>query len=239
MSEQVNPEEVRNFLKQASAPAVPDDLPPETEVISLDELKAAQQESDSKVQETFKNVEEQRSKLFEPDKASLAHLSSWVFENENLKVEVEDMDKSLYLKALLNDSELQLDVTLDAGITLRFRALTNFDFEAVFAALNKMAKAGEITGPSQYASRVQQAAAALQLVSFGGKTLDYVRFDKPHPKPDVAADKIIAYIESEMSTWGWPKWQCIVTGLRIFETKLAMCNENIRNGNFWKPADIA
>jgi len=237
MSTQIDPEQVKKFIAESANREAP---PPEiAESVSYDEIKAAQAESEKDIKELHDNVDSQRSKLFEPDKASLAHLSSWVFESGDLKVDVEELDKSMYMKALLNDSELQLDVNLDIGASLRFRALSNFDFEAVFAALKKLSEAGEITGPSQYATKVQQAAAALQLVSYCGKSQDYISFNKPYPTLDDAADRIINFMRGDMAQWGWPKWQCVITALRIFETKLAICNENIRNGNFWKPAGTA
>lgn len=240
MSTQIDPEQVKRFLAEnnaAQASSLEEDKPEQiAEAVSYDELKAAQKESEQEAKISKDNIEETRSKLFEPDKASLAHLSSWVHEQGDLKVEVEEIDKSYYLKALLNDSELQLDIALNKDIELRFRALSNFDFEVVFAALRKLSEAGEITGPSQYASKVQQAAVAMQLVSYTGKQQDCVRFEKPYPSLSEAADRLITFMREDMADWGWPKWQCIITALRIFETKLAICNENIRNGNFWNPA---
>lgn len=241
---QVDPEAVKQFLQEEideeGESTAPGSDSPADVVTSYEALKKEGEQTLKDLAESTANIEDGRSKLFEPDKASLAHLSSWVHDNKtDLKVEVEEQEKALYLKSLLNDTTLELPIKLDIGITLLFRALTNYDFEVVFTALQKDSDGGKITGPAQYASRVQQCAVAMQLIKFGDKHLDYVNFKAPYPTVNKAADILRKYIQEDMSNWAWPKWQAAVTGLRVFETKLAICNENIRNGGFWQPVGTA
>lgn len=240
---QVDPEAVKQFLQEEvneegqTAPA--SDSPADV-VTTYENLKKEGEQVLQDLAASSDNIEEGRSKLFEPDKSSLAHLSSWVHDNQtDLKVEVEEQEKALYLKSLLNDTILELPIKLDIGVTIVFRVLTNYDFEVVFHALQKDSAAGKITGPAQYASRVQQCAVAMQLVKFGDKHLEYVKFQEPLPQVNKAADILRKYVQEDMANWPWPKWQAAVTGLRVFETKLAICNENIRNGGFWQPVGTA
>jgi len=237
---QVNPDEVKAFLANNDIKNnIDTSLPENTNKVNYDDILKAKEESEAEALETHNKVEESRSKLFEPDKASLTSLSSWAFEANDLKVETTEQDRSIYLKAVLNDTDLSLEVELAAGIKLQYRALTNYDFEVVFTALKKEADAGNINGPAQYASKVQQAAAALQLMNYAGKPVNYVKFSSVNKNIQADADILLAYIKNEMASWAWHKWQCVVTGLRIFEIKLSICNENMRNGNFWLPVGTA
>ena len=110
------------------------------------------------------------------------------------------------------------------------------DFEIVYLAINKYSEEGKIPGASQYATKVQQCAVALQLVKYNNISQRYVKLDSQSPVEKQIAD-LRSYVDNEISNWSWPKWQLVVTALRVFETKLSICNENVRNGNFWKPAD--
>lgn len=235
----INPEDVKQFLNSEPAPeAEPifDSSGKEVKTINYDDVKKAQQDARKDVEETRNNVDQDRSKLFEPDTSSVTSLSPWLFQKEDFVVETSEEDKALYMKSLLNDTNLILTVTLESGIDMQFRSLTNFDFEVIFEALRKEANEGNITGPAQYASKVQQAAVAMQAMKFGSKSLEYVHFNKPYVALSEASNILLVYMKSEMGDWAWAKWQCLVTGLRMFETKLSICNENIRNGNFWLPA---
>ena len=183
-------------------------------------------------------IEQDRSKLFEPYNEGITALNSWAHNVDNTPVVVTDQDKSLYFKSLLTDSPLELDVKLDIGegFNLAFRSLNNNDFEIVYLAINKYSEEGKIPGASQYATKVQQCAVALQLVKYNNISQRYVKLDSQSPVEKQIAD-LRSYVDNEISNWSWPKWQLVVTALRVFETKLSICNENVRNGNFWKPAD--
>lgn len=237
---QVNPEDVKDFLNtQPSSTENNDSGMPPHEVIDLDELAKEQEAENKKLQEFQTAVDDQRSKLFEPDKASLAHLSSWVFQDSNLKVEVTDFDKSMYLKSLLNDTNLELLIKLEMGIEFTIRSLTNFEFEVLFLALDMYSKEEKITGPAQYASMVQQCAAALQVIKMGGKTLDPPIFIAGEISAQEAAKVLKNRVDITLGKWTWPKWQAAITALRVFEIKLATCNENARQANFWQTADAS
>jgi hypothetical protein len=236
---QVKPEDVKDFLNAQPSNTEDADvgIPPH-ETIDLDELKKEQDAQIKKTKDLHESVEDQRNKIFEPDKASLAHLSSWVFQDGNFKVEVTDLDKSMYVKALLNDVNLELPVKLEMGIEFLIRSLTNFEFEVIFSTLNIYSKEERITGPAQYASLVQQCAAAIQIIKMGGNSLSPPNFEAGSIKVDEAAKILKDRVDNVLGKWAWPKWQAAITALRIFEIKLATCNENARQANFWQTADV-
>jgi hypothetical protein len=239
---QVNPEDVKAFLSQQeqndeNIEVTKDSQMPGHEVINLDEARKQQEQDQSELKELHDKVEQDRSKLFEPDKASLAHLSSWVFAAGNLEVTVDATDKALYIKSLLNDVPLELNVKLEMGVNFVIRATTNYDLDVIFKCLEKYSEENKIPGPAQYASLVQKCAAAIQIVKFGDHLLNPPKFIYGQNNIDKDSDILKERIENVLGAWGWPRWNAAVTALRIFEAKLALCNENARQANFWQTAD--
>ena len=239
---QVNPEDVKAFLSQQenvdeSIEVTNESQMPGHEVINLDDARKQHEEEQAAIKDLQDKVEEDRSKLFEPDKASLAHLSAWVFNQNNLNVEVDAQDKALYLKSLLNDTNLQLNIKLEMGLDLVIRSTTNYDLDVIFKTLEKYSEESQIPGPAQYATLVQKCAAALQIIKFGDKSLDPPLFCSEKITVNDAAVQLKNRIDNVLSAWPWPKWNAALTALRIFETKLAICNENSRQANFWQTAD--
>lgn len=239
---QVNPEDVKAFLSQQenvdeSIEVTKESQMPGHEVIDLDEARKQHEEEQAAIKDLQNKVEEDRSKLFEPDKASLAHLSSWVFSQNNLQVEVNTQDKALYLKSLLNDTNLQLNIKLEMGLEFIIRATTNYDLDVIFKTLELYSEESQIPGPAQYATLVQKCAAALQIVKLSDKNLDPPVFSSDKISVNDAATQLKNRIDNVLSCWPWPKWNAALTALRIFETKLAICNENSRQANFWQTAD--
>jgi hypothetical protein len=239
---QVNPEDVKAFLSQQeqnseNIEVTTESQMPGHEVINLDDARKQLEQEQDAIKAIHDKVEDERNKLFEPDKASLAHLSSWVFAAGNLQVEVDAMDKSLYLKSLFNDVPLELNVKLEMGISCIIRATTNYELDVIYKALEKYSEENKIPGPAQYASLVQKCAAAIQIIKFGEHALSPPKFVYGQNNIDKDADDLKNRIENVLGQWAWPKWNAALTALRIFEAKLALCNENARQANFWQTAD--
>jgi hypothetical protein len=239
---QVNPEDVKAFLSQQeqnseNIEVTTESQMPGHEVVNLDDARKQLEQEQDAIKAIHDKVEDERSKLFEPDKASLAHLSSWVFAAGNLQVEVDAIDKSLYLKSLFNDVPLELNVKLEMGISCIIRATTNYELDVIYKALEKYSEENKIPGPAQYASLVQKCAAAIQIIKFGDQLLSPPKFVYGQNDVDKDADALKNRIENVLGQWAWPKWNAALTALRIFEAKLALCNENARQANFWQTAD--
>jgi hypothetical protein len=239
---QVNPEDVKTFLQQqdqgnTNTEVTTESQMPGHKVVNLEEARKQAEEEQAKIKDLQERVEEDRNKLFEPDMASLSHLSSWAFDNGNLKVEVDNQDKALYLKSLLNDVPLELNIKLEMGISFVIRATTNYDLDIIFKTLEKYSEESKIPGPAQYASLVQKCAAALQIVKVGDINMDPPKFVYGKSSVEADANLLKERIETILGGWAWPKWNAALTALRVFEAKLAMCNENARQSNFWQTAD--
>jgi len=239
---QVNPEDVKAFLSQQEQNPENIEVTKESQmpghtVVNLDDMRKQLEEDQASAKELKDKVDEDRSKLFEPDTASLAHLSSWVFDKGNLNVEVDSTDKTLYIKSILNDTPLELNIKLEMGVNLAIRSTSNYDLDVIFKTLEKYSEESKIPGPAQYASLVQKCAAAIQITKFGDQTLNPPTFIYGQNSLAKDAEDLKDRIENVLGRWAWPKWNAALTALRIFETKLAICNENARQANFWQTAD--
>lgn len=239
---QINTEDVKDFLSKQEQSIEDNEVTKESQmpghtVINLDDARKQAEEEQAAIKELQENVEESRNKLFEPDTTSLANLSSWVLDQGSLKVEVDTADKSLYLKSLFNDIPLELNITLEMGISVTIRATTNYDIDVIVKTLEKYSEESKIPGPAQYANLVQKCAAALQIIKFGNTSLNPPKFCPEKDNVDDAAVALKNRIENELGRWAWPKWNAALTALRVFEGKLALCNENARKANFWQTAD--
>lgn len=232
---QIDPKKVKSLLEAEAE--TPLNLSEET----TQRLKAAAQENlhkaDVIAEAETSNAEDTRSKIFDEDQETLSSLASWAMDINKLHVEVTELEKALYLKAVINDEEIVLPITLANGITFSFRPLINYDMDVVNRALQLDQTEGLITGPAQYASYIQYYAAALQIKAINGQPRNAVTFNQPWPDTLEAAEQLRANVNEDIKKWTWPKWRAAVTALRIFEAKLALCNQNADNGNFWNPAD--
>jgi len=152
---------------------------------------------------------------------------------------VEPHDKALYLKSILNDVPLEFNIKLEMGVNLLIRATTNYDLDVIFKTLEKYSEESKIPGPAQYASLVQKCAAALQIIKFGDTVIDAPRFVYGQNSLEQDATTLKERIDNFLGKWTWSKWNAAITALRIFEAKLALCNENARQANFWQTADAS
>lgn len=230
---QVDPKKVQEFLQERADKTRGTE---ETVVLDYAELRQRAEQDNEEIARQQEAVEANRNKNFEPDKASLAHLSAWALDSSSFKTEVTDEDKALFLKSLLNDTPLELGIKLEIGLNMDFRILNNYEMEVVYLTLDGLSKEGKILGPAQYASLVQQAAAALQLVSYASKPVTFASFTPRANTPEDDVKTLREAMETRVALWSSVKWQAVIMGLRIFEAKLAICNENCRNANFWNPA---
>jgi len=180
--------------------------------------------------------------FFKNKDPELSGIKAWALQMPELpreQVEPSEMDKRLYLKAMLNDVPLELTINLDAiDLHMTIRSLNNFEQNIIFQALELDQKDGDVAGPAQYMTWVQYHAVALQITEYNGVPQDYVNFDiNDLPDPESAVAKLRKATKTNIAKNNWATWQVKVTGLRIFEIKLGLCNRAVFERNFWNPAD--
>jgi len=180
--------------------------------------------------------------FFKGSDPELAGIKAWSMQMPELPkeyVEPSEMDKRLYLKAMLNDVPLELTINLPAiDLHMSMRSLNNFEQNLIFHALELDQQDGDVAGPAQYVTWMQYHAAVMQITEFNGKAQSYVQFDVDDwPEPEKAVQKLREATKDVIAKSNWATWQVKVTGLRIFEIKLGLCNRAVFERNFWKPAD--
>lgn len=195
----------------------------------------AKQKTEKPRKETAKNT------TYDDTNATQGALYAWSMMTPALgSVTVTDMEKSMYIKAVLNDVPVILPIDLEMGddirgnIVVELRTLSNYEADVVFLALELDKEEGIIKGSHQLASRIQQYAGALQTLKVQEKALPTIAF--PSPGDSLGdRDKLRSFVKKHIGAMSWPRWQAILNALRIFETKLKICNDAALNGNFWKP----
>ena len=217
----------------------------------LDEkLTAPVEESDIPIPDAPKEeieppVDTPRNTTYDSTANTQNALYSWSMNSANFgDVTVTDMDKSMYLKAALNDVpvilpiELEMQGTTGNKIIVEIRTLNNYEMDLVFWALEKDREEGLLTNPSAIATRLQYYAGGLQTIKVNKQPVSNIQFPEPG---DTVKDgtKLREFIHAYIQKINWPRWQAILIALRIFETKTKICNDAALNGNFWKPQDAA
>jgi hypothetical protein len=188
-------------------------------------------------------TETHRNTLYDEDTPTSATVYAWSMGLPNLgEVVVTDLEKAKYLKAVLNDVPVILPISLEMGddeagnIVVDLRTLSNYEMDVAFFAIQEDGKENRITGTAQMAGRLQQYAGAMQTVKFQNDMFNHIEFPDPgEAKKD--AIKLRDFTNKHISCMQWPRWQAILNALRIFETKIKICNDAALNGNFWTPQD--
>lgn len=186
-------------------------------------------------------IETERNTLYDPETTTHNSIYAWSMNLPGLaEIEVTETDKSRYLKAALNDMPVILPILLEMGndeignICVEIRTLSNYEMDVVFHAIQADSKDGFIAGQAQMAGRMQQYAAALQIVKFQQQSFRHIEF--PEPGDAIKdAEKLREFTNEHIASMQWPRWQVILNALRIFETKTKICNDAALNGNFWNP----
>lgn len=164
-----------------------------------------------------------------------------LFHNQGLekmlgKITLSDMDKDLYIKALLNDEAFATSVQPIKGIDITVKSRTLFEDDLVFHCLSAEKDNGAILGPETYYTRLQLFLATVQVTKIGPKN---VTFTVDHTLPFEELHKQMNdHVNSVYRQMQAPKWNAIVAAVRLFEAKLKICNDNLRDENFWQAAGI-
>jgi hypothetical protein len=149
-----------------------------------------------------------------------------------------DYEKDLYVKTLLNDAPFSLDIEPFKGVTINVKSRTLRTENLVFHILSAERESGKIIGPETYFTRLQQLLAAVQITQIGDKNVSIDPSVLGVPR-DAAHPVIEAHIDAHYMDITPQKWNAINFAIRIFETKLKLCNDNLRDENFWLTEDIS
>lgn len=173
----------------------------------------------------------------DPDLPTLRSEISWTLEDPRIgEIEVSEEEKALYLKAALNDVRVELPVQLAGGLTVVCRALSNYECEVTFRAIQMAQDEGLITSPQQQFSYLQWYNVCQQVVAVQGKHLNPLTFNSHSDDMDESAKKLRERYRELYRDVNAVRWAIMLNACRVFEIKLKICNDNLANLDFWQPA---
>lgn len=167
---------------------------------------------------------------------------------ENMTVPVRDdqhvitsSDKEAYLQAMLTDSQLELPIEMQNGITVVCRDLNMYERELSMELVKDQIKENNLS-PLMLAHIMRGIRMPMQLVRVNDKKFDTIKFEfKDYTLEQLEQDKKI--LSEKQKKLVMPMSVGIqslyLKALNIFEHKLARLEEAAFNKDFWNPADHA
>ena len=163
------------------------------------------------------------------------------------EVEVTELDKKLFLKAVMYDTEVELDIELKGlpDFAFKIRSLSNGMLRALAMAMGKDGSEGIFNGDlSIWASRLQYYCVLLQFRGIGDTVkplMPEVIDGQPASALSIEAtcDWLRTNIDVALAPVSGPRYLAIVQAVRIFEVKLSRCKEGLANGDFFGTADTS
>lgn len=172
---------------------------------------------------------QQKAMQFAMDHASLGSIT------------VNEHERSLYWKAILNEVPIILELEILNGIPVTVQSTSSFDLDVLLAAAKKDVEEKLIPdGMAPFTGRAQTYAAMMQVLKFNGKECKPVLlFDRPYPPIEEAVEMIRKHYQEQHYLHNFPRWNAMIAAVRLFDAKCKICNDNLLNGNFWQPASSA
>ena len=223
--ENIIPEEETTTVQEFLDKVIADNKAKEPEAERIDEVKVKAEELEDT---TFK---------FDDTRLNDAILS-------DKKIEVTELEKSIYLRALLNEDDVVFNIQLCGGkFNVSLKSRNTFEQQVVYLAANKDLEEEIIPNDSvNYLLQTQKYAAAMMLVGVNGTPSAFVA-DVNKATGDTEylrvqnAIEILRERRKVIDKMPIPKWSLILNALRIFEGKLAILATEVVNENFWNPED--
>jgi len=246
LSNQVNQDEVHDLLSGLSTeePRVQKnfDLAPEAH----EQLKEALGNANISNSKEAKSVDTEAEKAdtpiaqpFNPESENLNDFLAWTFKSATIpNVSVTDYEKTLFFKALLNDTEFELDVDFDLieKYTVSIRGLTAFEQKLVASALKLDSDEKLIDGVHGFTAFMQQYCLLYQVLAINNKPFNRIELDK---FPTFGYADHVEHLRKQMREIvdKMPSFKLItlIKAVIIFEIKQKLLHDGLVNRNFWKP----
>jgi hypothetical protein len=227
---------VNDFLS-GSADVVSDERPLELD----EETKAVILNSKESKSEEYEEVEEPQhmpdDPIHPPEPDTWHNMLGWIITAPDVgQVEPTDYDKRLFLKALLNDVDFELEVSLDMGqeFKVKCRTLTNYELEVIFYSIERDQIEGVVRNPADYTTMLNYYSTVLQVVEVSNVPSTFPKLNGPGNK-EKDSDILRAETLNYVGTFNQVRWQAIVTAMRIFTLKAQICTSKVNDVGFWPP----
>ena len=174
---------------------------------------------------------------FDPSHPSQHTTTTWAFHLDRLgEIKVEDFEKKLYTKSLLNDTRVEFSIPLQGvGMSGGFRSLTNHERDLAFNALTKDMKSKIVGDVSTHFTMLQKYLISMMWGKIGEKV------EKPYT-PDQnkslenQVEELQEYRKKYIDNVNTPRWGMILRMASIFQAKLMACDKAVDDKTFFNPA---
>ena len=153
------------------------------------------------------------------------------------QVAISTVEKSIFLKALLNDEPARLPVDLFGGqLKVELRTRTNFEQQRIFDIIDQDVASGVIakTNFALQITRFQQYCMAIMTERVNGKLFSEIELKKGGTL-DIDAKTMRDFVDKSVNGMDSIRWTALLNAMRIFETKIAKMSGEASNEDFWKP----
>lgn len=176
----------------------------------------------------IKNEQEEETKTF-------------FLELDDKQIPITDEDQAAYMKAILNDTDVHLEMSMMNGqFKVECRAISVYESDLVLlAALRMSGSEGRDVPSPLLVGCAQQIRVAMQVVRINKKPVPYVSMESNRQADrDEEINQLIAKVDKRLNHMNAAKYGMLVRALNVFEHKLARMNALAYTGNFWKPVEI-
>ena len=158
---------------------------------------------------------------------------------EPIDVEITDMDREMFLDAMINGTRFELPFSLFGNkVTGMMRIRSQAESQALLSRLMYELRTEKIQFEVEYSSRLRSMLLAAQIRTLNG--VDYAELSKPYVTTVHSADKVEepGWLEQVVTWERMPEGMvtAMYDALREFEAKYWTMIRNAKDQNFWKPA---
>lgn len=218
-SQDISPDAVKNFLETEASDTAPDadaeTIKPVTPVNKDMNTVSYNFQSDTTFAET-------------PVADQMQQIAVKVNEYD---IPVTEADQRMYLKAVLNDSPVELTIPVLKGtLNVTCRALSVAESETIITTALKYFKDNPELNSMLMTDYIRQLRTIFQVVRINGKPA--------FPQLDLNQDTFASEVWTTFRDMSTARYNAISAALNVFEHKLSRLNSAALNEDFWLPGEI-
>lgn len=152
-------------------------------------------------------------------------------------VEITDSDKEMFLKAVLNDESVILNIPFCGGkVTFKIRSKTSWEQSLAYEATVQARINEKELDYYQSLLQLQKFGAALQILAINGTPLSNIKYDRPGEDWMKQVEELKKACETHIEGMDSIKSSLVLNALRLFEYKVAKMSAACNTADFWEPA---
>lgn len=151
------------------------------------------------------------------------------------RVEVEELERDLYLKTLLNDTSFTLDIEVIRGFNVTVKSRTVFYDDLIYDMVRMYSEKGEVLGLESGFTKLMRLLAGVQVVAIQGRNVEFQPTRGATRKE--LSKELTDHVAAVYNDFNLTKWNAVVKAVRIFDSKQKICNDKVLDRTFWEGAN--